>query len=199
MNSPGSAGSAKRRNSPPCSQDIFRKYPHAYESIIPSLCESIDALDEPESKASLIWMIGEYAELVDNAHGLLANFLHNFKEEAPQVQLQLLTAVVKLFLKKPSQTQDTVQSVLQTASQVTENPDLRDRAYIYWRLLSTNPQAAKVVVLSEKPPIESEQAHLGDSLLNELVANIGSVASVYHKPPALIGSGTGGVIRGVGG
>ena len=71
---------------PSCFQDIFRKYPHAYESIIPSLCESIEALDEPESKASLIWMIGEYAELVDDAHALLANFLHNFKEESAQVR-----------------------------------------------------------------------------------------------------------------
>lgn len=125
-------------------QDIFRKYPHSYESIIPSLSESIDSLDEPESKAALIWIIGEYAELLDDAQILLSNYLASFKEESPQVQLQLLTAVVKLFLKKPSKAQETVQSVLQTASQLMENPDLRDRAYIYWRLLSTNPEAAKV-------------------------------------------------------
>ncbi|KAI9033274.1 Adaptor-related protein complex 1 beta 1 subunit [Hyaloraphidium curvatum] len=180
-------------------KDIFRKYPHSYETVIPALCENMDALDEPQSKAAMIWMIGEYAELVENAQGLLNGFLHNFREESPQVQLQLLTAVVKLFLKKPSQTQDTVQSVLQTASQVLENPDLRDRSYIYWRLLSTNPQAAKAVVLSEKPPIESESAPLGDGLLGDLIASIGSVASVYHKPPALMGGGTGGSIRGVAG
>jgi len=60
------------------------------------------------------------------------------------VQLQLITAIVKLFLKKPSQAQDSVQKILQTATQSCDNPDIRDRAYIYWRLLSTNPQAAKV-------------------------------------------------------
>lgn len=199
-------------------KDILRKYPHTYESVIPALCESIDLLDEPYSKASLIWMVGEYAELVDNAQSLLGSFLVNFREESATAQLQLLTATVKLFLKKPAQAQDTVQSVLQTASQLLENPDLRDRAYIYWRLLSTNPQAAKVklishsfrkfnvltalptqvVVLSEKPPIESEKAQLSESLLNELIANLGSIASVYHKPVALLG-GTGvAVIRGVG-
>ena len=36
-----------------------------------------------------------------------------------QVQLTLLTAIVKLFLKKPSETQELVQQVLSLATQVT--------------------------------------------------------------------------------
>ena len=43
-------------------KDIFRKYPNKYESIIATLCENLDALDEPEARASMIWIIGEYAE-----------------------------------------------------------------------------------------------------------------------------------------
>ena len=35
-----------------------------------------------------------------------------------QVQLQLLTAIVKLFLKKPADTQELVQNVLSLATQV---------------------------------------------------------------------------------
>jgi vesicle coat complex subunit len=61
-----------------------------------------------------------------------------------KVQLQLLTATVKLFLKKPSENQDLVQRILQTATTECDNADIRDRAYVYWRLLSTDPQAAKV-------------------------------------------------------
>ena len=38
-----------------------------YESIIATLCENLDTLDEPEAKASMIWIIGEYAERIDNA------------------------------------------------------------------------------------------------------------------------------------
>jgi vesicle coat complex subunit len=37
--------------------------------------------------------------------------------------------------------------------QNSDNPDLRDRGFVYWRLLATNPEAAKAVVLSEKPTI----------------------------------------------
>ena len=72
------------------------------------------------------------------------------KNNYPKIQLslhlylQLLTAIVKLFLKKPTETQELVQQVLSLATQESDNPDLRDRGYIYWRLLSTDPAAAKV-------------------------------------------------------
>jgi len=172
-------------------KDIFRKYPHSYEGVIVNLCKNLESLDEPEAKASLIWIIGEYAEKIDNANELLEFFLESFKEESSMVQLQLITAIVKLFLKKPSQAQDSVQKILQTATQSCDNPDIRDRAYIYWRLLSTNPQAAKTVVLAEKPPIESRTKIVSDSLLDELIANIGTLASVYYKPASLFGGRTG--------
>uniref|UniRef100_A0A2N9FW79 Beta-adaptin appendage C-terminal subdomain domain-containing protein n=1 Tax=Fagus sylvatica TaxID=28930 RepID=A0A2N9FW79_FAGSY len=105
-------------------KDIFRRYPNTYESIIATLCESLDTLDEPEAKV-----------------------------------------------------------VLNNATVETDNPDLRDRAYIYWRLLSTDPEAAKDVVLAEKPVITDDSNQLDSSLLDELLANIATLSSVYHKPP----------------
>ncbi|CAN6295077.1 unnamed protein product [Urochloa humidicola] len=165
-------------------KDIFRRYPNTYESIIATLCESLDTLDEPEAKASMIWIIGEYAERIDNADELLESFLETFPEEPALVQLQLLTATVKLFLKKPTEgPQQMIQAVLNNATVETDNPDLRDRAYIYWRLLSTDPEAAKDVVLAEKPVISDDSNQLDSSLLDELLANISTLSSVYHKPP----------------
>ncbi|KAI3706988.1 hypothetical protein L6452_25130 [Arctium lappa] len=165
-------------------KDIFRRYPNTYESIIATLCESLDTLDEPEAKASMIWIIGEYAERIDNADELLESFLESFPEEPAQVQLQLLTATVKLFLKKPTEgPQQMIQVVLNNATVETDNPDLRDRAYIYWRLLSTDPEAAKDVVLAEKPVISDDSNQFDSSLLDELLANIATLSSVYHKPP----------------
>ncbi|CAG8632980.1 3900_t:CDS:2, partial [Dentiscutata heterogama] len=164
-------------------KDIFRKYPHKYEGIIPTLCQNLDALDEPEAKASLIWIIGEYAERIENADELIVTFLDTFRDENFQVQLQLVTTSVKLFLKKPQSTQTIVQRALQTATIECDNPDIRDRAYIYWRLLSTDPQAAKAVVLSDKPPISVQSNTISSSLLEELISNISTLASVYHKPP----------------
>ncbi|KAI5694878.1 hypothetical protein M8J75_007170 [Diaphorina citri] len=164
-------------------KDIFRKYPNKYETIISTLCENLDTLDEPEARASMIWIIGEYAERIDNADELLESFLEGFHDENTQVQLQLLTAIVKLFLKRPTDTQELVQQVLSLATQDSDNPDLRDRGFIYWRLLSTDPAAAKEVVLAEKPLISEETDLLEPTLLDELICHISSLASVYHKPP----------------
>jgi len=44
-------------------------------------------------------------------------------------------------------------------------------------------QAAKDVVLAEKPVISDDSNLLDPSLLDELLANIATLSSVYHKPP----------------
>lgn len=169
-------------------KDIFRKYPGQYDGIIPMLCENLENLDEPEAKACLIWIVGEYAERIENANELLEYFVEGLVDEDVQVQLQLVTASVKLLLRRPGNSQQLVQKVLQTATQQCDNPDVRDRAYVYWRLLSSNPQAAKQVVLAEKPPIQHEDATVSETLLDELIQNIATLASVYHKSTKLIGS-----------
>ena len=48
-------------------KDVFRRYPGKYEQIIGTLCENLETLDEPEAKAAMIWIVGEYAEQIDNA------------------------------------------------------------------------------------------------------------------------------------
>ncbi|KAJ9621664.1 beta-adaptin [Taxawa tesnikishii (nom. ined.)] len=204
-------------------KDIFRRYP-GYEGVIPTLCQCIDDLDEPNARGSLIWIVGEYAEKISNAGDILSGFVDGFAEEfsqvfakqsprkkvraltVPKTQLQILTAVVKLFLKKPDQAQGLVQKVLQAATAESDNPDIRDRAYVYWRLLSSDPQIAKVslvkqrsgglltrsqnIVLSQRPQITTTITSLPAPLLESLLPNLSTLASVYHKPPsAFLGHG----------
>ncbi|CAD6503076.1 BgTH12-02746 [Blumeria graminis f. sp. triticale] len=170
-------------------KDIFRKYP-GYEGIIPTLCKYIDELDEPNARSALIWIVGEYAEKISNADDILASFVEGFMEEFTQTQLQILTAVVKLFLKKPDGNQALVQSVLQSATADNDNPDIRDRAYVYWRLLSGDLQVAKNVILANKPPITTTVSSIPPALLEQLLTEISTLASVYHKPPeTFIGQG----------
>ena len=164
-------------------KDIFRKYPNRYESIIATLCDNLDILDEPEAKASMIWIVGEYAERIDNADELLETFLDSFQDEMAEVQLQLLSATVKLFLKRPDGSKELMENVLSMATEQSDNPDLRDRGYIYWRLLSTDPEAALRVVLADKAIIIDDTDCIEPTLLNMLVDNISSLASIYHKPP----------------
>ncbi|KAJ4325540.1 beta-adaptin [Fusarium piperis] len=170
-------------------KDILRKYP-GYEGVIPTLCEHIDELDEPDARGSLIWIVGEYAEKINNADEILESFVESFMEEFTQTQLQILTAVVKLFLKKPGSNQGLVQKVLQAATAENDNPDIRDRAYVYWRLLSSDPEIAKNIVLSQKPTITTTMTTLPPALLEQLLTELSTLASVYHKPPeSFVGKG----------
>lgn len=114
--------------------------------------------------------------------------------------MQILTAVVKLFLKKPNNNQALVQKVLQQATADNDNPDIRDRAYVYWRLLSGDLDVAKVcrpfvfgvfakltraqnIILSQKPAISTTISSLPPALLEQLLGELSTLASVYHKPP----------------
>eukprot|EP00668_Euglena_longa_P042073 GGOE01055472.1.p1 GENE.GGOE01055472.1~~GGOE01055472.1.p1 ORF type:complete len:946 (+),score=260.33 GGOE01055472.1:23-2839(+) len=164
-------------------KDIFRKYPNQYESIIGALCENLDTLDEPDAKASMVWIIGEYAERIENADELLEMFIETFDEEPMTVKLTILTSMVKLFLKRPGDTQELLQQVLKQASE-SDIPDLRDRGFMYWRLLSADPEAAKEVVLCQKESIDESSSKHDTDLLDELLMHISSLASVYHKPPS---------------
>ncbi|KAL1921664.1 uncharacterized protein VTP21DRAFT_10306 [Calcarisporiella thermophila] len=161
-------------------KDIFRKYPNRYESIISTLCENLDSLDEPDAKAAMVWIIGQYADRIENAHELLDDFLYSFLEEPVEVQLALLTATVKLFIKRPTAGQDLVPKVLKWATEEVDNPDLRDRGFIYWRLLSTDPAAAKAVVLCDKPEISTETERMDPFMLEELVLHIASLATSFQ-------------------
>lgn len=58
--------------------------------MIATLCENLDSLDEPEARAAMIWIVGEYAERIDNADELLESFLEGFHDESTQVWSFLL-------------------------------------------------------------------------------------------------------------
>jgi AP-2 complex subunit beta-1 len=153
-------------------RNIFRKYPNQYESIISTLCENLDSLDEPEAKAAMIWVIGQYADRIEDSDVLLEDFLDTFQEETHEVQLALLTATVKLFIQRPTRGSTLVPKVLKWATEETDNPDLRDRGYMYWRLLSSAPEEAKKVVMGEKPPITAEESEkLDPGTLEESTSN----------------------------
>ncbi|KAJ2059286.1 beta-adaptin [Coemansia sp. RSA 922] len=167
-------------------RDVFRRYPQNFADVVPTLCEHIDYVNEPDAKAALIWILGEYSEHISNIGNLLTSSIESFLEEEDEgVQLALVNSAVKFFLKRPQQGQALVLKALQTATEKCANPDVRDRAYIYWRLLSADPNSARAVALVEMPPVELESASLSAPLLEELIAELGSVASVLQKPAKL--------------
>ncbi len=67
-------------------KDVFRRYPGKYEGIIPTLCEHLDSLDEPESKAAMIWIVGQFANRIDNADELMDDLTYTFLEDPTEVR-----------------------------------------------------------------------------------------------------------------
>ncbi|KAJ1877438.1 hypothetical protein LPJ71_011245, partial [Coemansia sp. S17] len=145
---------------------------------------NLDSLDEPEARAAMIWIIGQYADRIDNSDVVLGTFLESFLDDTAEVQLALLTAIVKLFIMRPTAGQDLVPKVLKWATEDVDSPDIRDRGFIYWRLLSTDPEMARTVVLSDKPEITAEGEKLDMPLLEELLLQVGTLSSIYRKPPS---------------
>lgn len=97
--------------------------------------------------------------------------------------MALLTATVKLFLKRPAAGGELVPKVLKWATEEVENPDVRDRGFMYWRLLSTDPAAARDIVLVEKPAISTETDRMDRQVLDQLLLHGASLASIFHRQP----------------
>ncbi|KAJ7774778.1 adaptin N terminal region-domain-containing protein [Mycena metata] len=179
-------------------KDIFRRYPGKYEGVIPKLCENLDALDEPEAKAAMVWILGQFANKIDNADELLDDLLYTFLDESVEVQLALLTAAVKLFIykSKSDKAKELVFKVLKWATEDVDNPDLRDRGFMYWRLLAINPTVAGEIVLAEKPAITTDSDRMDRGALDQLLLHTGTLGSIYHKnPETFIRNATGKALK----
>ena len=104
--------------------------------------------------------------------------------------MALLTAVVKLFAYKSSEdkVKELVHKVLKLVTEDIDNPDLRDRGFMYWRMLAVNPAAAGEIVLSEKPAITTDSDRMDRVALDPLLLHTGTLGSIYHKNPEVIAS-----------
>ena len=96
------------------------------------------------------------AEKIEKSVEIMQEFIENFLDEERKVQLSILTATVKIFLKYPIAAETIISNLLKTATELVQTPDVRDRAFIYWRMLSSDPEKTKQVVLSDKPVIVME-------------------------------------------
>lgn len=47
----------------------------------------MSSLDEPEAKSAMIWILGEYAERIDNVLAILEDFMEGFVYDSVQVRL----------------------------------------------------------------------------------------------------------------
>ena len=167
-------------------RDIFRRYPNTFEGAMAIINENLRTLDDPEAKAALIWIIGEYSDRIEGAENQLQKFIGNLKEEPYVVQINILDSATKTFLKCQSEeSYNILNQVFDFCTKECENPDVRERGYIYFRLMSIDPQLASKIIVVEKQRISDDISGFDELLSEKLLDNMGTLATIYCKPPEL--------------
>ena len=173
-------------------RDLMRKYkvPKTKEFLNKINKDLIKLVTLPESKAALLYIIGENCSSISDSTEYISSFVENFGEfgeENEKVKLQILNAVIKNFVNKPDETEELVKHILQKGAEEAENPDIRDRAYLYWRLLEVDPDAAKEMIMAEKPGfVLKEEKLMEQTLVDDIINNLTNISAVYHKESNLL-------------
>lgn len=135
-------------------QDLLRSYPERAASVIPSLHRCLKRMEDANGKAAVIWMIGEYGQLIDDAPYILEPLIDGLShEESVPVRLELLTATVKLFFKRPPEVQKMLGRLFKACLADGVNATVHDRALLYYRLLRTNVREASSVIGGERAAV----------------------------------------------
>lgn len=165
----------------------MRRYPGKNDLItliVPIISNHTSELSKNEALSGYIWLLGEYPKYFSQLKQNLLDLIDGFLDYESLLQLNILTTIVKINLSIENQTYSNyLQKVLEMATKDCENADVRDKAYIYWRLLSSSSkESQKKIVLSKLPPIKTTIASFNPVVLEALVKELSTLASVYHKP-----------------
>jgi hypothetical protein len=163
-------------------RDILRKFPERYEEVIPGFTKVFRTIEEERGKCAVIWMIGEFGQSIRNAPYVLESFIDGYDDEkSTAVRMELLTASLKLFFKRPPEVRSMLGRLLQAASEDAAHVDVRDRALLYYRLLQVNVNEASRVVNAVQVLVQSSSATEAE-LAEELFKEFNSCSIVYEKP-----------------
>lgn len=181
---------------------VLRSFPALRLHVIPSLSRYLRRIENPEAKAGLVWMLGEYATEVIEAPYMLERIIDGYSDEVSvDLKLQTLVAAMKMFFQRPPEVHAMLGRLLSAAVNDLSNQDLHDRALLYYRLLSTgNIDVAKSMFSSSRdaPPRQDDEQdeqgrrakvkafaeEVGGELLEKIYHEFNSLAILYGKPSA---------------
>jgi hypothetical protein len=122
---------------------ILRIMPSSRQQILPMLSKFMRRVEDPETRAMVIWMIGEYGEEFTEAPYLIEPIINSYEEEQSiDIKLNLLSTSMKLFFKRPPEVHKMLGRLLSMAVNDVNSQDVHDKALLYYRLLTTNVEAA---------------------------------------------------------
>lgn len=151
--------------------------------IVKLIASRFKDLFSTEAKSSFIWLLGEYCKRIDNAGQILEHFTKTYFTQPSDVQLRILSTGVKMYLFQIEPIDSVMTDLIQSISDKSTNPDLRDRAYIYWRLLYKDDEKAKDVIFNEQQAVEVDVSFTQEQIeeAKRLIKVGGKVSGVLGK------------------
>ncbi len=134
---------------------ILQLSPGKYVEAIERLARLLDRVTEPRARASIVWVIGEFAEKAAlYAPDTLRKLAVSFASEVPEVKLQTLNLGLKIHFVMPTSTTEALfRYVLELAS-FDLNYDVRDKARLLQAVFSSTGYVgaeSRSLFLSSKP------------------------------------------------
>lgn len=137
---------------------LLQMKPSEHRDIIGHMAKLMDSITVPMARASILWLLGEYADRVPKiAPDVLRKVAKTFIQEEDIVKLQTLNLASKLYLTNPKQTKLIMQYVFSLAK-YDQNYDIRDRVRFLRQLVTpqgdtgaTLHKHAKKFLLASKP------------------------------------------------
>jgi len=164
-------------------KDLVRKYPEQFQRASGAVERCMKIVTEPEGKCAVLWILGEYGLLIDDAPYLMEPMIDGFLDETSGgVRLEMLTAAVKLFFCRPPEMQAMLGRLLEKAIQETSHPDVRDRALLYYRLLEFSPEEARRVICAPKEVVEEFQEEMDAEGRDRVFDEFNTLSTVYKQP-----------------
>ncbi|KAL8179149.1 UNVERIFIED_CONTAM: AP-4 complex subunit beta-1 [Gekko kuhli] len=164
-------------------RDLVWLCPQCTESVSQALPGCEEAIQDSEGKQALIWLLGVHGERVPSAPYVLEDFVENVKSEAfSVVKIELLTALVRLFLARPAECQDMLGRLLYYCIEEETDMMVRDRALFYYRLLQAGTEETKRVLCSPTSDLSlrllEDQAKCS---VNAWASDFNSLVTIYGK------------------
>jgi len=168
---------------------MVRNHPELKPVCCNSLARTLRYVEEGEGKASIIWLLGECCDLVQDAPYALEKLIEDYDNlKDVRVKQNLLNATIKIFFARPPETQRMLGRLLLKVTDDVSSQDLHDRGLLYYRLLKSGADPTTIlthVISNSKATISGDQFLFSEDddkeLRSDLMQEFDSLSTIYGK------------------
>lgn len=167
---------------------MIRKHPDLKPVCCQSLARTLRYVEEGSGKASIIWLLGECCDTVQDAPYALEKLIDDYDNlKDIRVKQNLLNATMKIFFSRPPETQRMLGRLMIKVTDDVSSQDLHDRGLLYYRLLKSGADPKSIltnVVSASKSTIPGDVLFTEEDdkeLRNQLMQEFDSLATIYGK------------------